>query len=308
MKMERIFDNITKLVGSTPLVELGVYASKHCPMVRLLAKLEGQNPAGSAKDRIALEIIRCAEANGSLKPGGMIIEATSGNTGVGLAAISAVLGYKAVIVMPDTMSIERRKLIAAYGAELVLTEGAKGMAGAVEKAREICAQNPGSIIADQFANPAGAAAHYKTTGPEIWSDTDGNISAFVACVGTGGTLSGAGKYLKEQRADIRVFAVEPKESPLLSGGCAAPHKIQGIGANFIPELLDRTVYDEVLHAEDEEAFETMRELAKTEGILCGISSGAAVAAAAQLGKRPEYKGSTIVVLLPDTGERYLSVL
>lgn len=298
MKMERIFENITKLVGSTPLVELGVYASKHCPMVRLLAKLEGQNPAGSAKDRIALEIIRCAEANGSLKPGGMIIEATSGNTGVGLAAISFL----------RSMLMVSGITITAYGAELVLTEGAKGMAGAVEKAREICAQNPGSIIADQFANPAGAAAHYKTTGPEIWSDTDGNISAFVACVGTGGTLSGAGKYLKEQRADIRVFAVEPKESPLLSGGCAAPHKIQGIGANFIPELLDRTVYDEVLHAEDEEAFETMRELAKTEGILCGISSGAAVAAAAQLGKRPEYKGSTIVVLLPDTGERYLSVL
>ena len=306
--MKHIYKNIIELIGNTPLVELSEYAAEHCPGVRLLAKLERQNPAGSAKDRVGLEIIRAAEVNGSLAPGGMIIEATSGNTGVGIAAVSAVLGYKAVIVMPDSMSVERIKLIGAYGAEVVLTPGAEGMAGAVKRAEEIHAENPGSIVAGQFSNPAAAAAHYKTTGPEIWRDTDGSIDAFVGCVGTGGTLTGTGRYLKEKKSSVKIFAVEPESSPLLSGGKAGAHKIQGIGANFIPEVLDRTVYDEVLLAGNDESFEAMRELARKSGILCGISSGAAVCAAAKVGKRQEYQGKTIVVLLPDTGERYLSVL
>lgn len=304
----RIFKNFTELIGNTPLVELSGFAAEHCPGVKLLAKLERQNPAGSAKDRVGLEIIRAAEADGSLAPGGMIIEATSGNTGVGIAAAAGVLGYKAVIVMPDSMSVERIKLIGAYGAEVVLTPGAQGMAGAVKKAEEIHAENPGSIVAGQFSNPAAAAAHYKTTGPEIWRDTDGEIDAFVACVGTGGTLTGTGRYLKEKKSNIKIIAVEPEKSPLLSGGKAGSHGIQGIGANFIPEVLDRSIYDEVLPAGDEDSFEYMRELARKSGILCGISSGAALCAAVKLAKRPEYQGKTVVVLLPDTGERYLSVL
>lgn len=306
--MERIFSSITELVGNTPLIELRAFGAKHCPQARLLAKLERQNPAGSAKDRIALEIIRSAAASGVLRPGGMIIEATSGNTGVGIAAISAALGYKAVIVMPETMSIERRKLIAAYGAQLVLTEGSKGMAGAVEKAQQLCDENPGSIIAGQFVNMANPEAHYKTTGPEIWRDTDGRLDAFVSAVGTGGTISGVGRYLKEKNSLIKIFAVEPEKSPLLSGGTAAAHKIQGIGANFIPEVLNREIYDEVLKVGDEESFVAMGELAQLEGILCGISSGAAALAAARIAARPEYAGKTVVTLLPDTGERYLSML
>ena len=306
--MEKVFKNLVELVGHTPLVELSAFAAAHCPEVRLVAKLERQNPAGSAKDRVGLEIIRTAEADGTLKPGGMIIEATSGNTGIGIAAVSAVLGYKAVIVMPDSMSAERIKLIGAYGAKIVLTPGAEGMEGAVKKAEALHRENAGSIVAGQFSNPAAAAAHYKTTGPEIWQDMDGRLDAFVATVGTGGTLTGTGRYLKEQDSKIKIYAVEPASSPLLSEGRCGAHKIQGIGANFVPEVLDRTVYDEVLTAGDEEAFDAMRELAKTEGLLCGISSGAALCAAARLGARPEMKGKTIVVLLPDTGERYLSVL
>lgn len=304
----RIFENYTELIGNTPLVELSAFSAEHCPGVRLLAKLERQNPAGSAKDRVALEIIRSAEADGSLVPGGMIIEATSGNTGVGIAAAAAVLGYTAVIVMPESMSAERQKLIAAYGAKLVLTPGAQGMAGAVKRAEEIHAENPGSIVAAQFSNPAAANAHYKTTGPEIWRDTDGALDAFVAGVGTGGSITGAGRYLKEQNSSIKIVAVEPDCSPLLSGGKAGPHKIQGIGANFIPEVLDRDIYDEVLLVGGDEAYAAMRELARKSGIFCGISSGAALCAAAKLGKRLEYQGKTIVVLLPDTGERYLSLL
>ncbi len=306
--MERIFRNITELIGNTPLVELGAFGKKRCPDARLLAKLERFNPAGSAKDRVALSIIRAAEREGKLKKGGMIIEATSGNTGVGLASVASVLGYRTVIVMPDSMSVERIKLIKAYGAEIVLTEGARGMAGAVEKAQALHRENEGSIIAEQFSNPANPAAHYDTTGPEIWRDTDGKVDAFVAGVGSGGTVTGVGRYLKDQNSLIKIFAMEPECSALLSGKSAGPHKIQGIGANFIPEVLDRTVYDEVLRVTDDEAFEAMRELAETEGLFVGVSSGAAAIAAAKVAARPEFKGKTIVVLLPDTGERYLSML
>lgn len=306
--MERIFRNITELIGNTPLVELRAFGKKRCPDARLLAKLERFNPAGSAKDRVALSIIRAAEREGKLKKGGMIIEATSGNTGVGLASVASVLGYRTVIVMPDSMSVERIKLIKAYGAEIVLTEGARGMAGAVEKAQALHRENEGSIIAEQFSNPANPAAHYETTGPEIWRDTDGKVDAFVAGVGSGGTVTGVGRYLKDQNSLIKIFAMEPEYSALLSGKSAGPHKIQGIGANFIPEVLDRTVYDEVLRVTDDEAFEAMRELAETEGLFVGVSSGAAAIAAAKVAARPEFKGKTIVVLLPDTGERYLSML
>ncbi len=306
--MEHIFKDFTELIGNTPLVELNKYGSGHCPGVRLLAKLERQNPAGSIKDRVAYEIIMDAKRDGDLSPGGLIIEATSGNTGVGIAAVAAVLGYRAVLVMPETMSVERIKLMSAYGAEIILTPGAEGMAGAVKKAEEIHKETPGSIVADQFENAATARVHYKTTGPEIWSDTDGKVDAFVSCVGTGGTLTGAGRYLKEQKSSVKIFAVESEKSPLLSAGKAGPHKIQGIGPNFIPGVLDRTVYDEIILANEDKAYESMRELAKTEGLLCGISSGAALEAAAQIGKRPEMQGKTIVVLLPDTGERYLSIL
>lgn len=307
-KMSAIYNNITELIGNTPLLELSAFEKARCPSTRLLAKLERANPAGSAKDRVALSIIRAAEADGSLKKGGMIIEATSGNTGVGLAAVSAVLGYKAVIVMPDSMSVERQKLIAAYGAEIVLTPGAQGMAGAVSRAQELNRENPGSIIAGQFENAANPKAHYETTGPEIWRDTEGNADVFVAGVGTGGTITGVGRYLKEQNPNIKLYAVEPDSSALLSGETAGKHKIQGIGANFIPDVLDRKIYDGIVRITDEEAYAAMRQLAEGDGVLVGISSGAAAAAAAKLGALPEFAGKTIVVLLPDTGERYLSLL
>ena len=303
-----IYQNMTELIGRTPLVALDAYAAAHGCTARIVAKLEKQNPAGSAKDRVALNMIRAAEESGELVPGGLIIEPTSGNTGIGLAACAAVLGYRCCIVMPDSMSAERIKLIAAYGAEIVLTPGVEGMAGSIAKAEALQKENPGSIIAGQFYNPHNPEAHYLSTGPEIWADAEGKLDAFVATVGTGGTLSGTGNYLKEQDPSIRVIAVEPDASPLLSGGEAGSHGIQGIGANFIPEALDRNVYDEVFRCTDEDAFAAMRELAKTEGILCGISSGAALHAACEIGKRPEYAGKTIIVLLPDTGERYLSVL
>lgn len=302
--MSRIFNDITELIGSTPLMSLKRFA----PGVRLAAKLERTNPTGSAKDRAALSMIRAAEADGSLAPGGMIIEPTSGNTGIGIAALAAVMGYKAVIVMPDSMSVERIKLIAAYGAEIVLTPGSAGMAGAVAKAEELHAANPGSIIAGQFENPANPAAHYASTGPEIWRDTDGEVAAFVAGVGTGGTISGVGRYLKEQNPDVRIIAVEPAASPLLSEGHAGPHAIQGIGANFVPEALDTSIYDEIITVPDDAALDAMRALATTEGLLCGISSGAAAWAAKAVAARSEFAGKLVVCLLPDTGERYLSVM
>ena len=303
-----IYENVTELIGRTPMVALNAYGKVHGCGARLIAKLEKQNPAGSAKDRVALSMIRAAEASGALAPGGLIIEPTSGNTGIGLAACAAVLGYRCCIVMPDSMSAERIKLIAAYGADIILTPGSEGMSGSIAKAEALQKENPGSIIAGQFDNPHNPEAHYLTTGPEIWADTEGKVDLFVASVGTGGTISGTGRYLKEQNPAIRVIAVEPDASPLLSGGEAGPHGIQGIGANFIPEALDRTVYDEIFRCTDADAFAAMRELAKTEGILCGVSSGAALHAACELGKRPENAGKNIVVLLPDTGERYLSVL
>lgn len=302
--MSRIFNDITELIGSTPLMSLKRFA----PGVRLAAKLERTNPTGSAKDRAALSMIRAAEADGSLAPGGMIIEPTSGNTGIGIAALAAVMGYKAVIVMPDSMSVERIKLIAAYGAEIVLTPGSAGMAGAVAKAEELHAANPGSIIAVQFENPANPAAHYAATGPEIWRDTDGEVAAFVAGVGTGGTISGVGRYLKEQNPDVRIIAVEPAASPLLSEGHAGPHAIQGIGANFVPGALDTSIYDEIITVPDDAALDAMRALATTEGLLCGISSGAAAWAAKAVAARSEFAGKLVVCLLPDTGERYLSVM
>lgn len=306
--MSKIYGDITELIGNTPLLELAAFEKSRCPGARLLAKLERANPAGSAKDRIALGIIKAAEADGSLKKGGMIIEATSGNTGVGLAAVSGVLGYKAVIVMPDSMSVERRKLIAAYGAEIVLTPGAEGMSGAVAKAQQLHDENPGSIIAGQFVNAANPKAHYETTGPEIWRDTDGQVDAFVAGVGTGGTITGVGRYLKEQNSGIKLYAVEPDSSALLSGQAAGKHKIQGIGANFIPGVLDTELYDQVIRITDDEAYAAMRQLAEGDGLLVGISSGAAAAAAAKIAALPEFLGKTVVTLLPDTGERYLSLL
>ena len=302
--MARIYENIVGLIGSTPLLRLNRFA----PGLDVLAKLERNNPAGSTKDRAALYMIRDAEERGALAPGGMIIEPTSGNTGIGIAALAAVLGYRAVIVMPDSMSVERVKLIAAYGAEVVLTPGAEGMSGAVAKAEELRAANPGSVIAGQFENPANPRAHYETTGPELWADTEGRIDAFVAGVGTGGTITGVGRYLKEKNPDVRIIAVEPASSPLLSGGKAGPHAIQGIGANFVPEALDSSVYDEIITVSDEDALGTMRALARTEGLLVGVSSGAAAWAAREVAKRPEFAGRRVVCLLPDTGERYLSVM
>ncbi len=302
--MAKIYSDITELIGGTPLIRL----SRFAPGASILAKLERQNPAGSAKDRVALSMLRTAEAEGRLKKGGVVIEPTSGNTGIGLAALAAALGYKAVIVMPDSMSPERIKLIAAYGAEVVLTPGAEGMAGAVARAEEIAAANPGSIIAGQFSNPANPRAHYESTGPEIWRDTDGDVAAFVAGVGTGGTITGVGRYLKEQNPAIRIVAMEPAAAPLLAEGHAGPHAIQGIGANFIPEALDTSVYDEVVTVTDEDALTAMRELAVSEGLLCGVSSGAAAFAAREIAKRPEFAGKNIVCLLPDTGERYLSIM
>ena len=305
--MARIFANITELIGKTPLVELSGIVEAHSIDCRLLAKLERQNPAGSVKDRVALAMIRAAEADGRLGKGGTIIEPTSGNTGVGLAACAAVLGYHAVVVMPDSMSIERRKLIAAYGAQLVLTPGSEGMAGAIKKAEELQAETPNSILAGQFENPANAQAHYSTTGPEIWADTDGKVDIFVAGVGTGGTISGVGRYLREQNPDVRIVAVEPADSPVLSGGEKGSHTIQGIGAGFVPKVLDTDIYDEVMTISGGEAFRCMAQVAQSDGVLCGVSSGAAIAAAIYLAHRPENRGKTIVTLLPDTGERYLSV-
>ena len=302
--MAKIYSDITELIGGTPLVRL----SRFAPGLGVLAKLERQNPAGSAKDRVALSMLRAAEAEGRLAPGGLVIEPTSGNTGIGLAALAAALGYRAVIVMPDSMSPERVKLIAACGAEVVLTPGAEGMSGAVAKAEEISARSPGSIVAGQFSNPANPRAHYETTGPEIWRDTDGRVAAFVCGVGTGGTITGVGRYLKEQDPAVRVIAMEPASSPLLSEGRAGAHAIQGIGANFVPEALDTSVYYEVVTVTDEDALAAMRELARTEGLLCGVSSGAAAFAARELAKRPEFAGKSVVCLLPDTGERYLSVM
>lgn len=299
-----IYNDIIELIGSTPLLRLNRFA----PGLDLLAKLERQNPAGSAKDRAALYMIRDAEAKGALAPGGMIIEPTSGNTGIGIAALAAVLGYRAVIVMPDSMSVERVKLIAAYGAEVVLTPGAEGMSGAVAKAEELRAANPGSVIAGQFENPANPLAHYETTGPEIWADAEGRVDAFVAGVGTGGTITGVGRFLREKNPGVRIVAVEPAGSPLLSEGRSGAHAIQGIGANFVPEALDTSVYDEVVTVTDEDALAAMRELARTEGLLCGVSSGAAAFAAREIAKRPEFAGKSVVCLLPDTGERYLSVM
>ena len=302
----KIYNSVTELIGRTPLMELKNYENAHGLQTTVLAKLEFMNPAGSVKDRVAKTMIEDAERRGLLAEGGMIIEPTSGNTGIGLAAVAASRGYKAVFVMPDTMSIERRMLLRAYGAEIVLTPGAEGMAACIKKAEELKEANPGSIIPGQFENPANPASHVMTTGPEIWEDTDGKVDIFVAGVGTGGTLSGCGKYLKQMNPDVKIVAVEPAASPLLSEGKAGPHPLQGIGANFIPDTLDREIYDEIITVEGEDAFRTGRELARREGILVGITSGAAVYAAALLAKREENRGKTIVALLPDSGERYLS--
>lgn len=302
----RVYRKITDLIGGTPLLELTNYEKINELNAKIYAKLEYFNPAGSVKDRIAKAMLDDAEEKGLLKPGAVIIEPTSGNTGIGLASVAASRGYKVILTMPETMSVERRTLLKAYGAELVLTEGAKGMPGAIAKAKELAEQTPNSYIPSQFTNPANPAVHLKTTGPEIWADTDGKVDIFVAGVGTGGTLSGVGAYLKSQNPKVKVVAVEPATSPVLSGGKAGPHKIQGIGAGFVPDTLNTDIYDEILPVQNEDAFATGRALARSEGVLVGISSGAAVFAAAQLAKRPENAGKVIVALLPDTGERYLS--
>lgn len=304
--MSKIYNNVLDLVGGTPIMELHNYMKNFDINGRILAKLEYFNPAGSAKDRVAKQMITDAEASGKLKKGSTIIEPTSGNTGIGLASAAASLGYKCVLVMPDSMSVERINLLKAYGAEVVLSEGAKGMAGAVAKAEELAKNTEGSFIAGQFENPSNPKAHYLTTGPEIWADTDGKVDIFVATVGTGGTLTGTAKYLKEKNPDIKIIAVEPASSPLLSAGKAGPHKIQGIGANFVPEILDTDLYDEVLTVTDDDAYKAANAIAKLEGILVGISSGAAVSAAAKIGKRPENAGKNIVTVLPDSGDRYMS--
>ena len=304
--MSNIYTSADQLIGKTPLLQLKHLEENEQLSATLLAKLEFFNPAGSAKDRVALNMVLAAEEKGLLKPGATIIEPTSGNTGIGLAAVAVARGYKAIIVMPDSMSAERQLLMGAYGAELVLTPGASGMTGAIAKAEVLAKEIPGSFIPDQFSNPANADAHYRTTGPEIWADTDGQVDIFVATVGTGGTITGTGRYLKECNPAIKVIAVEPAESPLLSGGKAGPHGIQGIGANFIPKVLDTSIYDEVITVTTEEAYAMGKNLGITEGILCGISSGAALCAAVQVAKRPENAGKTVAVLLPDTGDRYLS--
>ena len=304
--MSKIYNNVLDLVGGTPIMELHNYMKNFDINGRILAKLEYFNPAGSAKDRVAKQMITDAEASGKLKKGSTIIEPTSGNTGIGLASAAASLGYKCVLVMPDSMSVERINLLKAYGAEVVLSEGAKGMAGAVAKAEELAKNTEGSFIAGQFENPSNPKAHYLTTGPEIWADTDGKVDIFVATVGTGGTLTGTAKYLKEKNPNIKIIAVEPASSPLLSAGKAGPHKIQGIGANFVPEILDTDLYDEVLTVTDDDAYKAANAIAKLEGILVGISSGAAVSAAAKIGKRPENAGKNIVTVLPDSGDRYMS--
>ena len=304
--MSKIYTSVDQLIGGTPLLELCNLEKRLGLRAKVLAKLEYLNPAGSAKDRIGLAMINAAEREGKLRPGSVIIEPTSGNTGIGLASVAAARGYRVIIVMPETMSVERRILMKAYGAELVLTEGAKGMTGAIEKAEELAASIPGSFIPGQFVNPVNAEAHYQTTGPEIWCDTDGAVDVFVAGVGTGGTITGTGRYLKEQNPAVSVVAVEPKTSAVLSGGKAGPHGLQGIGAGFVPAVLDTGIYDEIIPVENEEAYAAGRLLGKCEGIVVGISSGAALHAAVELAKREENAGKTIVVLLPDTGDRYLS--
>ena len=302
----KVYEKITDLIGNTPLLELSNFEKENGLQATVVAKLEYFNPAGSVKDRIGRAMIDDAEKKGLLKPGATIIEPTSGNTGIGLAAVAAARGYKIILTMPETMSVERRNLLKAYGAQLVLTEGAKGMTGAIAKAKELAEEIPGSFIPGQFVNPANPAVHRATTGPEIWRDTDGKVDIFVAGVGTGGTLTGVGEYLKSQNPNVKVVAVEPASSPVLSKGVAGPHKIQGIGAGFVPDTLNTGIYDEIIPVENEDAFAAGRALAHREGLLVGISSGAAVWAAAQLAKRPENKGKLIVALLPDTGERYLS--
>ena len=304
--MSHIYTSADQLIGRTPLLELTHLEKKYGLKARILAKLEYFNPAGSVKDRIARAMIDDAEAKGLLKEGSVIIEPTSGNTGIGLASVAAARGYRIIIVMPETMSVERRQLMKAYGAELVLTEGAKGMKGAIAKADELAKEIPNSFIPGQFVNPANPKAHFETTGPEIWEDTDGGVDVFVAGVGTGGTVTGVGRYLKSKNPAVRVVAVEPKSSAVLSTGVAGPHKIQGIGAGFVPAVLDTGVYDEIIPVENDDAFATGRELGRSEGVLVGISSGAALWAALELAGRPENAGKTIVVLLPDTGDRYLS--
>ena len=304
--MARIYTSADQLIGGTPLLELTHIEQRLGLKARVLAKLEYLNPAGSVKDRIAKAMIDQAEAEGKLKAGSVIIEPTSGNTGIGLASVAAARGYRTIIVMPETMSVERRQLMKAYGAELVLTEGAKGMKGAIAKAEELAREIPGSFLPGQFVNPANPKAHYEATGPEIWADTDGQVDIFVAGVGTGGTVTGTGRYLKEQKPQVQVVAVEPAGSPVLSQGKAGAHKIQGIGAGFVPDVLDTKVYDEIIPVSNDDAFETGRAVGREEGVLVGISSGAAVWAAIQLARRPENEGKTIVVLLPDTGDRYLS--
>ena len=302
----KIAQNITDLIGSTPLLSVSRFGSAYNVHATLLAKLEGENPAGSAKDRVAAAMIAAAESEGKLRAGSTIIEPTSGNTGIGLAMVAAVKGYKVILTMPDTMSEERRRLLRAYGAELVLTEGKLGMTGAIAKAQELAASIPDSFIPGQFENPANPAAHYATTGPEIWADTDGKVDVFVAGIGTGGTITGVGKYLKERNPAVQIIGAEPAGSPVLTGGVAGPHGLQGIGAGFIPDALDMSVVDEVLTITEEEAYAAARTLAQREGVLVGISSGAALAAAVRYASRPENEGKMVVVLLPDTGDRYLS--
>ena len=304
--MSAVYTSADQLIGHTPLLELTHIEKAHGLKAKILAKLEYFNPAGSVKDRIAKAMVDDAEAKGLLKPGSVIIEPTSGNTGIGLASVAAARGYRIIIVMPETMSVERRQLMKAYGAELVLTEGAKGMKGAIAKADELAKEIPGSFVAGQFVNPANPKAHYETTGPEIWADTDGQVDFFVAGVGTGGTITGTGKFLKEHKPNVKVVAVEPKTSAVLSTGVAGAHKIQGIGAGFVPDVLDTHVYDEIIPVDNDDAFAVGKEVGRREGVLVGISSGAALWAAIELAKRPENAGKNIVVLLPDTGDRYLS--
>lgn len=304
--MAQIYQNIVELIGNTPLLELRGMEKKYQLKARLLAKLEYLNPSGSVKDRAALGMLKDALEKGLIAPGATIVEPTSGNTGIGLAALAASEGFHLILTMPETMSVERRNILKAYGAEIVLTDGTQGMAGAIEKAKELVEQIPGSFLPGQFENPANARAHFETTGPELWRDTDGNIDVFVSAVGSGGTITGTGQYLRQQKPEIRIIAVEPETSPVLSGGAAGAHKIQGIGAGFVPEVLDTEIFDEIMTVDNEEPFAMAKELAKTEGILVGISSGAALYAAVQAAARPENEGKTVVVLLPDSADRYYS--